>query len=184
MFYLIGSCVGPSPYPEMVKYFQKIIGEEAKKQILEQENKLPKAIVACIGGGSNSIGLFTDFIKEKDVDILTDLNKLFKKSVPLTVRKYVIAYMLKESLKHYHSFGNNRRDRNDKNRNNKYERNNKQKFERANKALVELQKQFADETIIVVTHGQFARNLIAAHFECNYHEVATFVNAEIRMLNI
>ena len=57
-------------------------------------------------------------------------------------------------------------------------------YERANKALVELQKQFADETIIVVTHGQFARNLIAAYFECNYHEVATFVNAEIRMLNI
>lgn len=64
VFYLIGSAVGPSPYPEMVKYFQKIIGEEAKKQILEQEGKLPKAIVACIGGGSNSIGLFTDFIKE------------------------------------------------------------------------------------------------------------------------
>ena len=68
-FYLIGSAVGPSPYPEMVKYFQKIIGEEAKKQILEQEGKLPKAIIACIGGGSNSIGLFTDFIKEKEVDI-------------------------------------------------------------------------------------------------------------------
>jgi tryptophan synthase beta chain len=69
VFYLVGSCVGPSPYPEMVKYFQKIIGEEAKEQILNQEGKLPKAIVACIGGGSNSIGLFTDFIKEKDVDI-------------------------------------------------------------------------------------------------------------------
>ena len=68
-FYLIGSAVGPSPYPEMVKYFQKIIGEEAKKQILEQENKLPKAIIACVGGGSNSIGLFTDFIKEKNVEI-------------------------------------------------------------------------------------------------------------------
>lgn len=68
VFYLIGSAVGPSPYPEIVKYFQKVIGEEAKKQILEQENKLPKAIVACVGGGSNSIGLFTDFIKEK-VDI-------------------------------------------------------------------------------------------------------------------
>ena len=64
-FYLIGSAVGPSPYPEMVKYFQKIIGEEAKKQILKQEGKLPKAIIACIGGGSNSIGLFADFIKEK-----------------------------------------------------------------------------------------------------------------------
>lgn len=69
VFYLVGSCVGPSPYPEMVKYFQKIIGEEAKKQILKQEGKLPKAIIACIGGGSNSIGLFTDFIKEKNVDI-------------------------------------------------------------------------------------------------------------------
>ena len=68
VFYLIGSAVGPSPYPEMVKYFQKVIGEEAKKQVLEQENRLPKAIIACIGGGSNSIGLFTDFIEE-DVDI-------------------------------------------------------------------------------------------------------------------
>ncbi len=67
-FYLIGSAVGPTPYPEMVKYFQKVIGEEAKKQILEQEKKLPKAIIACVGGGSNSIGLFNDFIKE-DVEI-------------------------------------------------------------------------------------------------------------------
>lgn len=69
VFYLIGSAVGPSPYPEMVKYFQKVIGEEAKKQLLEHEGKLPKAIIACVGGGSNSIGLFTDFINEKDVDI-------------------------------------------------------------------------------------------------------------------
>ena len=69
VFYLVGSCVGPSPYPKMVKNFQKIIGEEAKEQILNQEGKLPKAIIACIGGGSNSIGLFTDFIKEKNVDI-------------------------------------------------------------------------------------------------------------------
>ena len=69
VFYLIGSAVGPKPYPEMVKYFQKIIGEEAKKQILKFEKKLPKAIVACVGGGSNSIGLFTDFVKEKEVDI-------------------------------------------------------------------------------------------------------------------
>lgn len=69
VFYLIGSAVGPAPYPEMVKYFQKIIGEEAKKQLMEQEGKLPKAIIACVGGGSNSIGLFSDFINEKDVDI-------------------------------------------------------------------------------------------------------------------
>ena len=68
VFYLIGSCVGPSPYPEMVKYFQKIIGEETRRQILEQENKLPKAIIACAGGGSNSIGVFADFIKE-DIEL-------------------------------------------------------------------------------------------------------------------
>jgi len=68
-FYLIGSCVGPSPYPEMVKVFQKTIGEEARKQILEQENKLPKAIVACVGGGSNSIGLFNEFIRDEGVEI-------------------------------------------------------------------------------------------------------------------
>ena len=69
VFYLIGSAVGPSPYPEMVKYFQKVIGEEAKKQILEREKNLPKAIVACVGGGSNSIGIFADFIKDKNVEI-------------------------------------------------------------------------------------------------------------------
>ena len=68
-FYLIGSCVGPSPYPEMVKFFQKIIGEEARKQILEQEGKLPKALVACVGGGSNSMGLFNEFIKDETVEI-------------------------------------------------------------------------------------------------------------------
>ena len=57
-------------------------------------------------------------------------------------------------------------------------------YERANKALSELQKLYADETFIVVTHGQFARNLIAAHSKCNYHEVPAFRNAEIRVLNI
>lgn len=69
VFYLIGSAVGPSPYPKMVKYFQKIIGEEAKKQILKIEKCLPKAIIACVGGGSNSIGLFSSFIKSKEVSI-------------------------------------------------------------------------------------------------------------------
>ena len=69
VFYLIGSAVGPRPYPELVKYFQKCIGEEAKKQIIQQERKLPKAVIACVGGGSNSIGLFAPFIKEKEVDI-------------------------------------------------------------------------------------------------------------------
>jgi len=68
-YYLMGSAVGPYPYPKIVKYFQKVIGEESKKQLKKKENKLPKAVVACIGGGSNSIGMFTSFIKEKDVDI-------------------------------------------------------------------------------------------------------------------
>ncbi len=68
-YYLIGSCVGPSPYPEMVKFFQQVIGKEAKKQILEQEGKLPKAIIACVGGGSNSIGLFNEFISDNEVEI-------------------------------------------------------------------------------------------------------------------
>ena len=69
VFYLIGSAVGPYPYPEIVKYFQSVIGKEARKQILQFERKLPKALVACVGGGSNSIGLFSNFIKDKDIDI-------------------------------------------------------------------------------------------------------------------
>lgn len=69
-FYLLGSAVGPHPYPTMVKYFQKIIGEEAKKQILAEEGVLPDTIIACVGGGSNAIGLFTDFIDDKEVKMV------------------------------------------------------------------------------------------------------------------
>jgi len=69
-FYLLGSAVGPHPYPTIVKYFQRIIGEEARKQILEQEEKLPDYIIACVGGGSNAIGLFTDFVKDESVQII------------------------------------------------------------------------------------------------------------------
>ena len=69
VYYLVGSAVGPKPYPEIVKYFQKIIGEEVKIQLKEKENKLPKAIIACVGGGSNSIGLFNEFINDTSVDI-------------------------------------------------------------------------------------------------------------------
>lgn len=69
-FYLLGSVVGPHPYPTIVRYFQKIIGEEAKKQILEQENRLPDYVIACVGGGSNAIGLFADFLEDKDVQII------------------------------------------------------------------------------------------------------------------
>lgn len=69
-FYLLGSVVGPHPYPSIVKYFQKIIGEEARKQILEKEGRLPDYLFACVGGGSNAIGLFTEFLNDKDVKII------------------------------------------------------------------------------------------------------------------
>ncbi|MED4532183.1 tryptophan synthase subunit beta [Metabacillus fastidiosus] len=68
-FYIIGSVVGPHPYPYIVREFQKIIGEEAKKQFLEIENKLPNKVVACVGGGSNAIGMFKAFIDE-DVQLI------------------------------------------------------------------------------------------------------------------
>jgi len=69
-FYVLGSAVGPHPYPRIVKEFQKIIGEEARKQILEKENKLPNYVVACVGGGSNAIGIFTAFLEDKDVNLV------------------------------------------------------------------------------------------------------------------
>ncbi|MDI9624194.1 MAG: tryptophan synthase subunit beta [Methanothermobacter sp.] len=62
--YLIGSTVGPHPYPTIVKHFQSIIGKETKQQILEKEGELPDAIMACVGGGSNSIGIFSAFIED------------------------------------------------------------------------------------------------------------------------
>ena len=69
-YYLIGTAAGPHPYPEMVKYFQSVIGKEARKQILKVEKKLPKAVIACIGGGSNAIGLFSGFLKDKKTDLI------------------------------------------------------------------------------------------------------------------
>lgn len=63
-FYMIGSVVGPHPYPKMVREFQRIIGDEAKQQFLEREGKLPDVIVACVGGGSNAIGMFYPFLED------------------------------------------------------------------------------------------------------------------------
>ncbi len=63
--YLLGSVLGPHPYPEMVAFFQSIIGRETKEQILEEEGKLPQAIIACVGGGSNAIGIFKEFLAER-----------------------------------------------------------------------------------------------------------------------
>jgi tryptophan synthase beta chain len=68
-YYLLGSVVGPHPYPTMVRDFQSVIGKEARKQIIDQEGKLPKAIVACVGGGSNSIGIFHPFLHDMEVDL-------------------------------------------------------------------------------------------------------------------
>ncbi len=69
VYYLLGSQVGPHPYPTMVGHFQSIIGKEAKKQFIEREGRLPDNIMACIGGGSNAIGLFNDFLKDHEVNI-------------------------------------------------------------------------------------------------------------------
>jgi len=69
-YYLIGSVIGPHPYPTMVRDFQSIIGEETKKDILEIENRLPDYLLACVGGGSNAIGLFYPFIEDKEVNLI------------------------------------------------------------------------------------------------------------------
>ncbi len=68
--YVLGSVMGPHPFPMMVRDFQSVIGKEAKQQILKLEGKLPAAVVACVGGGSNSMGMFYDFIGDKDVKLI------------------------------------------------------------------------------------------------------------------
>ena len=69
-YYVLGSVMGPHPYPEIVRDFQKIIGEEIKAQLLEKEGRLPDVLVACVGGGSNAMGMFYDFIEDKDVRLI------------------------------------------------------------------------------------------------------------------
>ena len=69
-FYIIGTVAGPHPYPMMVRDFQAIIGYEARQQILEKENRLPNHVIACIGGGSNAIGMFQHFLEDKDVECI------------------------------------------------------------------------------------------------------------------
>jgi tryptophan synthase beta chain len=69
-YYLLGSALGAHPYPMMVRDFQKIIGEEARRQIVESEGRLPDAIFACVGGGSNAIGIFHAFLPEESVDLI------------------------------------------------------------------------------------------------------------------
>lgn len=69
-FYVLGSAVGPHPYPMMVKDFQSVISKEIREQILAQEEKLPDTVIACVGGGSNAIGAFAEFIEEKSVKLI------------------------------------------------------------------------------------------------------------------
>jgi tryptophan synthase beta chain len=69
-YYLIGSCVGPSPYPELVRELQRVIGREAREQLLAAEGRLPDAVVACVGGGSNAIGVFADFVADDAVRLV------------------------------------------------------------------------------------------------------------------
>jgi tryptophan synthase beta chain len=69
-YYLIGSCVGPAPYPEIVRELQRVIGREAREQFLAAEGRLPEAVVACVGGGSNAIGMFYDFVPDEDVRLI------------------------------------------------------------------------------------------------------------------
>jgi len=68
--YLIGSAIGPHPFPTIVRDFQRIIGREIKSQFAEKKGKLPDAVVACVGGGSNAIGTFYDFIPDKGVRLI------------------------------------------------------------------------------------------------------------------
>ncbi|WP_242841676.1 tryptophan synthase subunit beta [Desulfitibacter alkalitolerans] len=69
-YYMLGSAVGPHPYPMIVRYFQSIIGREAREQVIKQEGRLPDYVMACVGGGSNAIGLFSGFIDDAEVKII------------------------------------------------------------------------------------------------------------------
>ena len=69
-YYLLGSVVGPHPYPTMTRDFQSVVGKEARKQILKEEGRLPKRVIACVGGGSNAMGIFSGFLKEKNVKLI------------------------------------------------------------------------------------------------------------------
>jgi tryptophan synthase beta chain len=68
--YIIGSCVGPAPYPALVRDLQRVIGDEARAQVLEREGRLPDRVVACVGGGSNAIGMFAGFVDDEGVELI------------------------------------------------------------------------------------------------------------------
>jgi tryptophan synthase beta chain len=68
--YIIGSCVGPAPYPALVRDLQRVIGDEARAQALAQAGRLPQRVIACVGGGSNAIGMFTPFVSDREVELV------------------------------------------------------------------------------------------------------------------
>src|SRR6185369_6714292 len=69
-YYIIGSVVGPAPYPRMVRDLQSVIGREARAQMLERAGRLPRTVVACVGGGSNAMGAFHVFVGDRDVELI------------------------------------------------------------------------------------------------------------------
>lgn len=99
-FYLLGSAVGPHPFPTMVKYFQSIISEESKRQILEKEGRLPDAVIAAVGGGSNAIGAFAHYIEEPSVRLIgvePDQAPTLTKGVPAVLHGFKCLVLLDEN---------------------------------------------------------------------------------------
>jgi tryptophan synthase beta chain len=98
-FYLLGSAVGPHPYPSMVKHFQSVVSEESKRQILEKEGRLPDAIIACVGGGSNAIGAFAHYLDEPAVRLIgvePDQAATLTKGVPGVIHGFRCLVLLDE----------------------------------------------------------------------------------------
>ncbi|GAB7386728.1 tryptophan synthase subunit beta [Bacillaceae bacterium] len=98
-FYLLGSAVGPHPYPTMVKHFQAVISEESKRQILEKEGRLPDAVIACCGGGSNAIGAFAHYLDEPSVRLIgvePDQAATLTQGVPAVIHGFKCLVLLDE----------------------------------------------------------------------------------------
>ncbi|WP_238188546.1 tryptophan synthase subunit beta [Paenibacillus sp. L3-i20] len=98
-FYLLGSAVGPHPFPTMVKHFQSIVSEESKRQILEKEGRLPDAVIACVGGGSNAIGAFAHYLDESSVRLIgvePDQAPTLTEGVPSVIHGFKCLVLLDE----------------------------------------------------------------------------------------
>ena len=98
-FYLLGSAVGPHPFPTMVKHFQSVVSEESKRQILEKEGRLPDAVIACVGGGSNAIGAFAHYLDDPSVRLIgvePDQAATLTQGVPGIIHGYKCLVLLDE----------------------------------------------------------------------------------------